>query len=303
MMRSRLLKILPGLIALAPAVIAVLFLTARPAREVAYLNALPARPVVIAHQCGDGLWPGDTLYACQKAAELGADVLEVDFQLSADGQLVMIHDDTLDRTTDGAGRVDGFSLAELKQLDAAYDWSPDGGLTFPYRGRGIALVSLDELFAALPRASINVEIKPDKTDAARPLCDLIRRHGMQPKVMVVSFHREPLDEFRRACPEVATAASQEEVVTFFALQTPGLGGLYTPRAQALQVPEESMGIRVLTPGFVASAHARNMEVHVWTINETGDLERVLALGVDGIMTKRPDRMMDLLGRRYVMPDP
>jgi glycerophosphoryl diester phosphodiesterase len=303
MMRSRLLKCLLGGVVVLAVSIVLFVLSARPAPEMPYLASLPARPLVMAHQCADQLWPGNTLYACQKAAELGVDVLEMDFQLSADGRLVMIHDDTLDRTTNSVGRVDSLELAELKQLDAAYHWSSDGGQTFPYRGKGLTLATVDELFVSLPGANINIEIKPDTAQASHTLCDLIRYHAMQEKVMVVSFHSGPLAEFRRACPEVATAASQSEVIAFFTLQAIGLGSAYTPASQALQVPETSMGLQVLTPGFVYNAHARNLEVHAWTLNETEDLKRVLALGVDGIMTKRPDRMMALLGRPYTMPAP
>ncbi|HSM70403.1 MAG TPA: glycerophosphodiester phosphodiesterase family protein, partial [Anaerolineales bacterium] len=104
------------------------------------------RPLVIAHQGGDGIWPGDTLYAFEKAVEIGADVLEMDAHITKDGHIVLMHDETVDDTTDGTGLIEAMTLEELKRLDAAYDWSDDGGQTYPYRRLGIQVPTLDELF-------------------------------------------------------------------------------------------------------------------------------------------------------------
>ncbi|HEX8352845.1 MAG TPA: glycerophosphodiester phosphodiesterase [Pyrinomonadaceae bacterium] len=256
----------------------------------------PGRPLVIAHRGGAGLWPENTLHAFERAAAMGVDVIETDVRATADGELVVIHDDTLGRTTDGAGRVRAMTLAELKRLDAAYRWSPDGGRSFPLRGRGLTVPTLREVFAALPGVRFNIEPKQSDPPIAAPLCRMIREHGMTARVMVAAFGGTVMEQFRRECPEVATSASTAEVAGFLALQRPGLAGSYGPPMQALQVPESAGGVRVLTADFVAAAHARNLRVHAWTVNDEGDMRRLLGLGVDGVMTDYPDRLLKVLGR-------
>ena len=114
---------------------------------------------MIAHQGGDGLWPGNTLYAFEQAAALGVDVLEMDLHITKDGVLVINHDETVDRTTDGTGTIEDMTLAELKALDAGYDWSKDGGQTFPYRGMGLTIPTLEEIFQTFPEYHMTIEIK------------------------------------------------------------------------------------------------------------------------------------------------
>ncbi|MGW8318987.1 MAG: glycerophosphodiester phosphodiesterase [Candidatus Promineifilaceae bacterium] len=275
---------------------AVLALLADPAADYPYFTDLPSRPLVIAHQGGDGLWPGDTMAAFVGASELGVDVLEMDMHSTADGVLVMMHDATVDRTTDGSGAIQDFTLEELKQLDAGYDWTPDGGQTFPYRGLGISVPTLDEVFTAFPDWKMNIEIKQAEPSIAGPFCDKIREYGVVDKVLVASFRQDALDEFRQVCPEVATSAGEGEVRTFFILNKLFLEPLYSPPAQAFQVPEYSGSLHVLTHRFVDGAHSRNLDVHAWTINEEADMQRMIDLGLDGIITDYPDRLLALLQR-------
>ena len=256
----------------------------------------PGRPLVIAHRGGAGLWPENTLHAFLRAAESGADVIETDVRATADGELVLFHDENLDRTTDGAGRLRRLTLAELKRLDAGYRWSPDGGRSFPLRGQGVTVPTLREVFAALPSVRFNIEPKQPEPPVAAALCRLIREHGMASRVMVAAFGGAVMGQFRRECPEVATSASTAEVSSFLALQRAGLVGSYGPPMQALQVPEAAGGVRLLTADFVAAAHARNLRVHAWTVNDEGAMRRLVALGVDGIMTDYPDRLLRVLGR-------
>src|SRR5215208_4117973 len=118
-----------------------------------------SRPLVIAHQGGDGVWPGDTMYAFENAVAIGADVLEMDAHVTKDGQIVLMHDEEVDRTTDGTGLIEDLTLEHLKQLDAAYKWSTDDGKTFPYRGQGIQVPMLEELFPTFPEMRYVIEIK------------------------------------------------------------------------------------------------------------------------------------------------
>ncbi len=269
---------------------------ARPAPPHAFFAGLPGGTLNFAHQGGDQLWPGNTLLAFEQAAALGVDVLELDVHATADGAIVVIHDETVDRTTDGTGLIKEMTLDQLRRLDAAYRWSADDGRTFPFRGHGLTIPTLAEVLAAVPEARLNVELKQAEPSIAAPVCDLIRRHGLEARVLVASFHEQAMREFRQACPAVATAATQNEMIVFVALNYLFLADLYSPPFQAAQVPEERFNLPVVTASFVAAAHRRNVQVHVWTINETADMQRLLALGVDGIMTKRPDRLAGLLGR-------
>lgn len=295
-MRSKRLKGLFGFLVLLILVCVVLVLLARPATDRAFFGQFERYPLVMAHQGGNGLWPGNTGYAFERAVALGVDVLEMDMHSTADGVLVVIHDSTVDRTTDGTGPVQGLTLAELKALDAGYDWSPDDGQTYPYRGQGITVPTVEEVFAAFPAMPMNIEIKQSEPSLAAPFCKLIRDYDMAGRVLVASFDAQAIGEFRRECPEVATSFGESEVIALFALSKILLEATYSPRAEAVQVPEYRSGLHVLTPRFVAASHGRNLQVHAWTINEIDDMRRLVDLGVDGIITDYPDRLMQLLGR-------
>lgn len=260
-----------------------------------FAGALAAnRPLVIAHRGGAGLWPENTLHAFERAFELGADVIELDVRPSAEGELVVMHDPTLERTTDGAGSVAAKSVAELKRLDAGHRWTADGGKSFPFRGRGLTVPTLREVFERLPAARFNIEPKGESSQAVGRLCRLLRERGMTERVVVGSFRQGLIEEFRRACPEVATAAGPVEASKFLALYQAGLAKSFSPAMQALQIPEHAGGVRVVTAEFVAAARERNLQVHAWTINDEAAMRRLVEAGVDGIMTDYPDRLLALV---------
>jgi len=265
-------------------------------------NLLPSarrRPLVIAHRGGAGLWPENTMQAFTGSRDLGVDVLEMDVQTTADNILVVMHDSTLERTTDGSGPVNRLTLAQLKKLDAAFHWSADGGRTFPLRGRGVTVPTLEEVFKAFPNMRFNIEPKQVQPSIVKPLCRMIRESGLQKKVMVGSFSQQVLDEFRAECAEVSTSASTAEVGNFLsrmAANPPERARASSQRMQALQVPEYMLGRRALTREFVEAAHTLKLEVHAWTINDEESMRRLIELGVDGIMTDYPDRLIALLGK-------
>ncbi|HEV2912719.1 MAG TPA: glycerophosphodiester phosphodiesterase [Pyrinomonadaceae bacterium] len=271
------------------------FWEAQPVSERETFRHESRRPLIIAHRGGAGLWPENTLYAFTRARDLGVDVLEMDAQVTADGVLVVMHDSTLDRTTDGSGPVNMLTLAQLKKLDAAHHWSPGGRTDFPLRGRGITVPTLQEVFKAFPELRFNIEPKQAQPSMVKPLCRLIRESGMTKRVMVGSFSAQVLAEFREECAEVATSASPAEVGQFLSMNS--LGPETAARsfqAQALQVPELVGGRRVITREFIEAAHARKLQVHAWTINDEESMRRLIELGVDGIMTDYPDRLLALL---------
>lgn len=271
--------------------------TTPPAPTHPYFADLPRRVLVIAHRGGAGLWPENTLYAFERAAEMGVDVLELDVHTTADGVLVVMHDSTVERTTDGAGAIRQMTLAELQRLDAGYRWTPDAGQTFPLRGKGLRVPTLAEVFDASPRVRFNIEPKQQEPSLTPALCQMIRERGLTNRVLIGSFTSGVLEEFRRDCAEVATSASTSEVATFMALNTAHVGGAQQLAAKALQVPEYAGGVHVLTKNFIDAAHARNLQVHAWTINQPEHMQRIIALGVDGIMTDYPDRLLTVLANQ------
>jgi len=252
--------------------------------------------LVFAHRGGGGLIPENTLEAFVYSAEMGVDVLELDVRSTSDGTLIVMHDAAVDRTTDGRGRVHELTLEAVRKLDAGYLFSLDNGKTFPFRGKKITVPTLEEIFAALPEMTFNIEPKQRAPSIIAPLCNLIRERKMINKVIVGSFNQTTIDDFRRECPEVATSASPSEATEFLALSKTGLSESYNPPMQALQIPENLGKLSVVTEEFVKNAHRKNLKVHVWTINETADMERLINVGVDGIMTDYPDKLLDLLGR-------
>jgi glycerophosphoryl diester phosphodiesterase len=258
-----------------------------------------SRPLVFAHRGGGGLIPENTLEAFQYSARMGVDVLELDIHSTSDGTLVVMHDAAVDRTTNGRGRVNELTLEAVKKLDAGYVFSPDSGQTFPFRNRKITVPTLREIFDALPEMTFNIEPKQHAPSIIKPLCVLVRERKMIDKVIVGSFNQTTIDDFRRECPEVATSASPSEVTKFLALVKAGLTNSYSPPMQALQVPQNLGSLQVVSKEFVDTAHRRNLKVHVWTINETADMQRLIEMGVDGIMTDYPDRLLTLLGRQMI----
>ena len=139
-MKNRITRILMGV--LIPLVVALVLgsLFSSPAPSLPFYSDPHPAVLLYAHMGGDGLWPGDTLYAYDQAAALQVDAFDMDAHLTRDGQVVLMHDESVDRTTDGTGQVEDLTLADLKKLDAAYKWSPDDGKTFPYRGKGIQVL-------------------------------------------------------------------------------------------------------------------------------------------------------------------
>ena len=294
-MFPKFIKALLGLILISCIIYGILYALARPIPDHRYFN--PDKFLVIAHRGGRSLGPENTVYTFKRAVELGTDVLEMDLQTTADGALVILHDREVDRTTNGRGAVDSFTLSELKKLDAGYRWSSDNSGSFPLRNKEITIPTLSEVFKAFPDSRMNIEIKSSQVNTIQDFCRTIRDHGMSEKVMVACFDAGKLGEFRSVCPEVATSTGASEAVVFYWLQMARLESAYSPSAQALQIPEAYRENRVATPRFLDAAHGRNMRVHVWTVNDSESMQRLIELGVDGIMTDYPGRLVKILNEK------
>lgn len=260
---------------------------------------LAGAPLLMAHRGGAALAPENTLPAFQQAVDWwGSDVLELDVQPTRDGEAVVLHDDTLDRTTDGRGLVADRSLGELRTLDAGYRFSPDGA-SYPYRGLGIRIPTLEEVLAAFPGYRINVEIKDSRVqERAR---EVIVAAGATGRALVAASDRRHRASFRGYTG--ALSASEQELRVFHLLHRSRLAPLFRPRIDALQLPLRHRGAVVVSPRLIRDAHAHNLAVHVWTVDATEEMARLLEWGVDGIVTDRPDRLARVLHEAVGRPLP
>ncbi len=243
----------------------------------------------MAHRGGKGLRPENTLCAFEHAVSLGCDVIETDIRASRDGHIVIIHDETVDRTCDGRGPVESYTLDELRKFDAGYRWTADGK-NYPYRGKGIRIPTLAEAFASFPEALFNIDIKKDSPGIYEKLGRLICSRGMEGQVTVASFNSRNLKKFRALFSGIQTSAGRSEVLRLLIMQRFRLMRRYRGGIRCIQVPERTGGIRILTQSLITALHRLEIPVHVWTINDSADMERLIGMGVDGIVTDYPDRL-------------
>mgnify|MGYP001548941896 FL=1 len=257
-------------------------------------------PLLIAHRGGGALAPENTMAAFRQAVEVwGADMLETDVHATADGRLVTIHDPSVDRTTDGEGLVAEMPWEALRSLDAGYRFRDLEG-KYAYRGTGAGIPLFSELLEELPTIRVNVDAKVP--GISHLLREEIRRHGAEHRVLVAAEH----DTHRKGIRgyEGPWGAARHQITRFYLAQKLGrFGRFYTPRADALQVPDFWEGRQILSPRFVREAHARNIPVHPWTIDDEADMRRLLSWGVDGIQTDRPDLLARVLHDLYDRPLP
>ncbi|MHB1194048.1 MAG: glycerophosphodiester phosphodiesterase [Longimicrobiales bacterium] len=260
---------------------------------------LAGAPLLVAHRGGSRLAPENTLEAFRDAVERWeADMLEMDVRLTLDGEVVVIHDESVDRTTDGTGAVSSFTLEELQRLDAGHRFVDTRGEA-SFRGQGVRVPRFEDVLLALPHVRMNVEAKEPRV--AAPLVEIVRRHGAEARVLVAAEHERCRDAVR-GYPG-PWGANRTQVFLFWALHRLPGGGPYTPAADILQVPEMWKGRRIVTPEFVRAAHRRNIPVQVWTVDDPADMRRLLALGVDGIQTDRPDLLAGVLVEVAGRPSP
>jgi glycerophosphoryl diester phosphodiesterase len=277
---------------------------------------LERRVIAYAHQGGSFEAPSSTLYAIEQALRAGASAVELDVHATADGQLVVCHDETVDRTTDGSGQIASLAYDELCRLDNAC-WFVEGTdvdhhqdeAAYLLRGRapddhdyGIAL--LDEVLERFPGVLLNLDIKrtaPEVAPYEELLAQLLARRGRSHDVIVASFNDNALRAFRSWSPETPTSAATMETASFVrALRL----GEELPELEvvAFQVPETFAGQRVVDEDFIAAAHQAGIAVHVWTINEADDMARLIELGVDGLISDRPSLLSEVLGERAWRPE-
>ncbi|WP_422123619.1 glycerophosphodiester phosphodiesterase [Planococcus sp. X10-3] len=255
------------------------------------------RPVVLAHRGGSALAPENTLAAFNKAVALGVDGFEIDVRLTSDEELIVFHDEFLDRTTDGAGKVSDLTLEKIRTFDLGYHFEDLEGKN-SYRGKHEKIVTLHELLEKFPDMYINIDMKdsPETYEGSlmpSKLWRLIESMGAEDRVGVTSFFDEQIDRFNLyAQNRVAIGAGENEIRKAYAAFNSQFGHLYQPRADMFQIPIRSSVFNLVSPRFIAFLGELNVPVHYWTINDPEAMRALVAAGAKGIITDRPDLAVD-----------
>jgi glycerophosphoryl diester phosphodiesterase len=254
-------------------------------------------PWVVAHRGGSALAPENTFPAFDRAVGLGADALEIDVRLTVDGVVVVFHDDETARLTGAPGTIEGRTLAETAALDAAFSFSPDGGATFPLRGGGVGVPTLAATLARYPRMRLNIDAKAEDAALAEALARVVAEGGAVDRVCLGSFFDVQAERLGRLLPGAARYLPQDAATCHVLAAKAGLGGQGCPHGYDLaDLPHRVGVLTVVDAKVVAYFHARGIPVHVWTVDDEREMRELLALGVDGIVTDRPDLLARVLGR-------
>ena len=269
---------------------------------------LERRVIAYAHQGGAWEWPSSTLFAMRKSVEAGATAIELDVHATKDGELVVCHDATVERTTNGHGAIAQMTLEEVRSLDNAYWFVPGADATvglapaaYPYRGRApedpdFRVATLAEVLEQFPDVVLNLDIKqtaPAVVSYEEPLARLLAAYGRGDDVIVASFLDLATERFRAHAPGIPVSAGTLATAQFWRAVHEG-GDAPAPAAVAFQVPERHGDVLVVDDLFVRAAHRAGVAVHVWTVNDEGSMRRLVDLGVDGIITDLPTTLSDVL---------
>lgn len=287
-----------------PWVLAVLALLV--AIRVVTIEPRPLKPAldnksvdIIAHQGASGHAPSNTLESMRLAMQQGTTVLEMDIHLTKDGVVVLSHDETIDRLTNGKGYISQMTLAELRQFDFGYGFTPDKGQTYPWRGKGVKIPTLEEVLREFKGTRMVIEIKQKDPAMEQQVWELIQRYQMADQVILGTFHGEVAKRWRALTGEqTAYSGAKSDMYTFAAFYIPYLDWLYNPAVDAFQIPRaQKLGpvtIRLDTERLVNRAHKLGVKVHYWTINDEEAMRHLINIGADGIITDYPDRLAKVL---------
>jgi glycerophosphoryl diester phosphodiesterase len=251
------------------------------------IKALPhKRPVVFGHRGAAGLAPENTLPSFALALALGADVLEFDVHASSDGVICVMHDPELERTTNGRGLVREHTWEQLRRFDAGFHFTRGGG-EFPYRDHGVRIPTLEEVLRQFPGTPCNMEIKQGEPSIVEEVVRVIRRNHAAQRFILAAEHDSIMTEIRRHAGDIETGFATLEAMDFFSRVQSGDFAGYTAPGCALQIPARYGEIDLVTKESLELAHRHGIEVHVWTINQRDEMDELLRLGVDGIMSDLP----------------
>lgn len=259
------------------------------------------KPYIFAHQGGEQLAPANTMAAFAVADALGGiDFMDIDIHMTKDGHLVGIHDSTVDRTTNGHGRVDSYNLADLQKLDAGYRFQDLQG-RYSYRGKGVTIPALEEVFSVYAaKYHLHFEVKDaypkgGPSTIEEKLWELIQRYHMEKKVIVSSFEQPIVRRFRQLSQgQVVIGASRAEITRFVLAQTVHLPVLYRRFSHVFSIPPARSGFNLKKRNLIEAAHRLDMDVYYWTIDDVPTMKELIDLGADGLFTSRPDLLKEYL---------
>jgi glycerophosphoryl diester phosphodiesterase len=251
----------------------------------------PVRPRAIAHRGASGHYPENTMAAFKAARDLGVPYIELDVHMTRDGEIVVIHDEDLPRIAGREGTIRELNFAEVAAADAGYNFAVNGN--FPFRGAGLHVPRLVDVLTAFPECRFIIEVKQTTPQLAEAMLKAVERAKMRRRILVASEHHAQLNQVRALAPDIPTSFSSTEVQSLLQSLVPG-GEPCRTGGDALEIPPEYYSWKFVTPESVSAAHRLGVEVHVWTVNAQYEMREMLALGVDGIMTDYPERLLTLL---------
>jgi len=252
---------------------------------------------IIGHRGAAGVGPENTVVSIERAIRAGAQAIEIDVHVSADSELVVIHDDIVDRTTNGTGPVENMTLDEIRRLDAGHGFSPDRGRSFPFRDSGLRVPTLDEAVAAAASLPMIIEVKSRAAGVA--LGDWLRSRretaGDTERFIVAGFERDDV------APAAAAAnwrcATRADLIPFVLLGKLGIPGPLPSHVDAIMLPIRKGALRLVTRRFVRQAHDRGVGVFVWTVNRPSVMRELFDIGVDGLISDVPARVRRIVEER------
>ena len=249
------------------------------------------RTLVIPHGGGDALFPENTLLAYERTITMGADVVDVDLQLSRDNVVVAIHDGNTRRTTGHNALVSSMTAAELRKLDAG--WSFTSGGAHPLRNKNVHIPMLEEILKRFPTRLLSLDLKNESLAMVKPVCDLLRKYNRKSDAFVGGNNDGQVLAFRKECPDVQTSATMVDVYASRAARDSGAKD-FVP-AVVVDQPPYRIGNRILVDReSLAFAHAHGVAILTWVVNDPTDMKRLVQLGVDGIYTSYPDRLLKVI---------
>jgi glycerophosphoryl diester phosphodiesterase len=253
---------------------------------------LTGRTLVIPHGGGDGLFPENTLLAYERSVALGGEVIDLDAQLTGDGELIAFHDPSLDRTTNGTGLVRDRTYAQIQQLDAGYRFTRKG--KFPFRGKGITVPKLSAVLNRFPKMLATLDLKDQRISVVQPVCELVISLRRIDSIYVGVDTDEQVQEFRRLCPQLHTSGTSAERQEMRAARESGDTSFTTRQLVSQPRYQADDGTKRVTAQTLAFSHALNVAVLTWVIDDPKVMRTLVELGVDGIYTRRPDLLVGVI---------
>lgn len=252
----------------------------------------------ISHRGGAALAPENTMEAFRQAVDrYQTDMLEVDVRLTRDGAVVVSHDATTGRCCERDLQIAATNLRELQQLDAGHRFTPDGGTTFPYRGHGARIPTLQEVLRAFPKLRMNIELKASLEGLPDAFAQVVRAEKAVERICCGSELDDVAYRLYRTMPEACHFFPREALTTFSIALKMGIDPTGDNRFDVLDMPVYYQGERLIDPGFVEAVRGAGKWVNVWTVDDPEEMRRLIKDGVGGIMTDRPDVLRDVLSGR------